>query len=430
MSKALKELNPITKDLEFLGVPGAIGISVLVPYFSYFFALGCSEAGCTPRPVKDFFLDGLAKYSSLDGILSLWDTQAAVVYFIFYAWCVLAWFILPGEWIEGEKMRNGQRLEYKLNAFSTMLATLALCVAIVSALGIESMVFVYDHWVGLVTASLVNSTLQACYCQLSSYRKGALLAEGGNSSWGIYNWFIGRELNPRIGSFDIKSFNELRPGLILWLLINVAMAAKQYIDIGRVTDSMILVVAFQSFYCVDALYNEQAILTTMDITTDGFGFMLSVGDLTWVPFTYPLQARYLASFPKDLGFAGVAGVCAVNAVGYYIFRISNLEKNDFRKGRNPKNLTFMETKRGTQLLTSGWWGLSRHPNYLGDWLMAWAWCLPTGFDTPITYFYVIYFGILLLHRQGRDDHQCAKKYGPDWDKYCKLVPSKIIPYIY
>jgi delta14-sterol reductase len=30
----------------------------------------------------------------------------------------------------------------------------------------------------------------------------------------------------------------------------------------------------------------------------------------------------------------------------------------------------METKRGTKLLTSGWWGWSRHPNYFGDWIMA------------------------------------------------------------
>eukprot|EP00964_Phaeocystis_antarctica_P106704 scaffold71517_cov55-Phaeocystis_antarctica.AAC.5 len=29
----------------------------------------------------------------------------------------------------------------------------------------------------------------------------------------------------------------------------------------------------------------------MDITTDGFGYMLAFGDLAWVPFTYSLQAR-------------------------------------------------------------------------------------------------------------------------------------------
>ena len=30
----------------------------------------------------------------------------------------------------------------------------------------------------------------------------------------IYDFFMGRQLNPRIGSFDIKFFCEMRPGLI------------------------------------------------------------------------------------------------------------------------------------------------------------------------------------------------------------------------
>jgi Delta14-sterol reductase len=74
----------------------------------------------------------------------------------------------------------------------------------------------------------------------------------------------------------------------------------------------------------------------MDITTDGFGFMLSAGDLAWVPFTYSLQARYLAFRQVELGPMATAGVVTVNAIGYYIFRASNGEKNDFRNGKNPK----------------------------------------------------------------------------------------------
>lgn len=46
----------------------------------------------------------------------------------------------------------------------------------------------------------------------------------------------------------------------------------------------------------------------------------------------------------------------------------------------------------------------------GDLIMAFAWSLPTKFDTPVTYFYVIYFAVLLIHRQRRDDEMCAKKY--------------------
>lgn len=33
----------------------------------------------------------------------------------------------------------------------------------------------------------------------------------------LYDFFIGRELNPRVGNFDLKYFCELRPGLIGWV---------------------------------------------------------------------------------------------------------------------------------------------------------------------------------------------------------------------
>lgn len=68
---------------------------------------------------------------------------------------------------------------------------------------------------------------------------------------------MGRELNPSIGSFDIKSFNELRPGLILWALIDVSMACEQAVrNGGRLTDSMWLVLLFHLWYVTDACYNE------------------------------------------------------------------------------------------------------------------------------------------------------------------------------
>lgn len=78
---------------------------------------------------------------------------------------------------------------------------------------------------------------------------------------------MGRELNPRIGDFDIKFFTELRPGLLGWIWINFCFAYKQYHDLNRVTNSMILVLAFHTFYVADALWNEEKVLTTIDITS-------------------------------------------------------------------------------------------------------------------------------------------------------------------
>jgi Delta14-sterol reductase len=83
----------------------------------------------------------------------------------------------------------------------------------------------------------------------------------------------------------------------------------------------------------------------MDITTDGFGFMLAVGDLCWVPFTYSLQARYLAFNPIVLGPMKALAIVAVNFVGLYIFRVSNSEKNNFRNGKNPKSRHFHSAQR-------------------------------------------------------------------------------------
>ncbi|KDN35675.1 putative ERG24-C-14 sterol reductase [Tilletiaria anomala UBC 951] len=422
-------LAPKTEHYEFGGPLGAAFVTSTVPFFSYALYFVCNEqAGCSILPKSPALLFKAMKQGVVD---SLFDYEGWAIYFAWYAFVVLCWAILPGRTEEGLSLRTGAKLKYKTNAFATLVASFGLSAGWILLKGPAAYTFFYDHWPALVSASLSNSLIQAFYVYYASFQQGKLLAEGGNTGNTLFDWFIGRELNPRIGSFDIKTFNELRPGLILWALLDFSCACHQYISLGgRITDSMALVLIFHTFYVVDALYYESAIFSQMDITTDGFGFMLAVGDLTWVPFVYSLQARYLAFAPVDLGFIATAAIFASNFTGYYIFRTANAEKNDFRKGQNKKNLQFMTTKSGRKLLTSGWWGRSRHPNYFGDWIMALSWSLPTGFNTPITYFYFCFFVVLLVHRQRRDDEACQKKYGKDWDVYISKVPSRIIPYIY
>jgi len=275
-----------------------------------------------------------------------------------------------------------------------------------------------------------------------SFSPGALLAKGGDTGNAIYDFFIGRELNPRIGSLDLKEFCELRPGLIGWVVLNLGMAAKQYQNMGRVTGSMILVNLFQGLYVWDALYQERAILSTMDITTDGFGYMLAFGDLAWVPFTYGLQARYLVDHDPDLPVWWLAATACLGLGGYAIFRASNSQKDMFRRDPSHPSVQHLEvlevknlqTDRPAKLLTSGWWGLARKINYTGDWIMAMAWSMTTGIPwgqrgSILTYFYPIYFAVLLIHRAGRDDHFCRLKYGKDWEEYRRRVPYIFVPFL-
>lgn len=57
---------------------------------------------------------------------------------------------------------------------------------------------------------------------------------------------------------------------------------------------------------------QDAILTTMDIVHDGFGFMLAFGDLAWVPFLYCLQPRFLLESKFDLPWYCLAPIALLN----------------------------------------------------------------------------------------------------------------------
>lgn len=427
-------------DLEFGGPLGVVAMMLGLPVTIYGLFLTCNdkEAGCPAWPA-----DLPASASAIPAFLStLYSNEAMIVFVLWFAFLVVLWWVVPGVWVPGVELPSGGRLRYKMNGFlSAVVATVFLAVAQKqgSIFGYKfDLIWAYENYVQLATASIIFSAVLSVLLYAAARRfprDSKKLAAHGNSGNIIYDFFMGNELNPRIGFFDLKQFCELRPGLIGWSVVNAACLLYQYQETGRVTYSMWLVNGFQLYYVIDALWFEQAILTTMDITTDGFGFMLAFGDLAWVPFTYSVQARYLATYKidQDIDWKWALAILGVKLLGMWIFRGSNSEKNKFRTNPNDPAVSYlktMPTERGTRLIISGWWGIARHINYFGDWVMAWAWCLPCGFDSIIPYFYVIYFAGLLVHREARDEVNCRRKYGKDWDKYCATVPSRIIPYVY
>lgn len=445
MSEAV--LNPKTVHKEFFGVPGAFGISFGLPALVIFFALIANET---------YSLQGVRL--ELDKVAAqlpqTWD-QIQAFCFDHTCWTAyLTWFfglaafdqIVPGKHLKGVKLADGTQLDYKINGLLFVSVFLVVFLARLYQSDnyyLPELDFLYKNHLKLTVVTILFSYGLSTFVFITSYiplrtpngvgSKERILSINGNSESYFYNWFIGRELNPRIGSWDIKLFCELKPGLLLWCLINLSCIHNQYHEFGKVTDSLILVNVLQSLYILDGVLNEEGVLTMMDVVTDGFGFMLCFGDLTWVPYTYSIQSRFL-SLPQnfyELGPYKTTAILLLNLLGFYIFKASNIQKSDFRRGKlENSNLQYIQTKSGTKLLCDGWWSKSQHMNYFGDWIVGWSWCLPTGFQTLFTYFYVIYFGSLLVHRQIRDETKCKEKYGEYWVKYQKQVPYKIIPYIY
>ncbi|XP_067604503.1 delta(14)-sterol reductase TM7SF2 isoform X2 [Pseudorca crassidens] len=432
-------------ELEFGGPLGAAALLLLLPA-TMFHLLLVARSG----PAR---LLGPPPY--LPELEELWSPWALL---LCLTWLGLqaALYLLPARKVaEGQELKDKSRLSYPINGFQALVLT-----ALLVGLGVLA---------GLPLSALPEmllplafaATLIAFIFSLLLYLKALVapasaLAPGGNSGNPIYDFFLGRELNPRICSFDFKYFCELRPGLIGWVLINLALLMQEAELRGSPSLAMWLVNGFQLLYVGDALWHEEAVLTTMDIIHDGFGFMLAFGDLAWVPFTYSLQAQFLLYHPEPLGLPLASVICLINgqsgrgsalpppfirslfiqhplAVGYYIFRGANSQKNTFRKNPSDPRVADLETistATGRRLLVSGWWGMVRHPNYLGDLIMALAWSLPCGVSHLLPYFYLLYFTALLVHREARDEQQCLQKYGLAWHAYCRRVPYRIVPYIY
>uniref|UniRef100_A0A8C6VSB1 Delta(14)-sterol reductase LBR n=1 Tax=Nothobranchius furzeri TaxID=105023 RepID=A0A8C6VSB1_NOTFU len=313
---------------------------------------------------------------------TFWDLRALGFVLLWILLQALLYILPIGKLSDGVPLRSGETLRYRTNGFFAFAVSAAV-VAAAMYLDVD-LTYIHSHFLQLAVASFLVSLLLSVYLFVRARSAGlGELALGGNSGNVVYDFFKGRELNPRIKGFDLKFFCEMRPGLIGWCLINFAMALAEMKHQGLETpsSSMILVNVFQLLYVIDGLWNEEAILTTMDLMHDGFGFMLAFGDLVWVPFTYTLQAYYLVDHPNPLSLPVLFAIVVLKLVGFYIFRKSNSEKNAFR--RNPSDPRFshmktIPTATGKSLLVSGWWGVVRHPNYLGDLLMALAWSLPCG----------------------------------------------------
>lgn len=197
-------------------------------------------------------------------------------------------------------------------------------------------------------------------------------ASSGNA---VYDFFIGRELNPRIGTFDLKYFCELRPGLIGWVVINLVMLLAEMKIQDRAIPSlaMILVNSFQLLYVVDALWNEEALLTTMDIIHDGFGFMLAFGDLVWVPFIYSFQAFYLVSHPNEVSWPMASLIIVLKLCGYVIFRGANSQKNAFRRNPSDPKLAHLKTIHTSTEKSSSFWMVGLFATPITWVISSWPW---------------------------------------------------------
>lgn len=442
------------ENVNISGIPGLsiniLGTFMLLwpPLFVWYFWLACNSYQCSLGSLGSEFLSHFRNGSAFAFVLNNVPQVSLKSMFVFCTWMfmqLVLYIVLPGRQAKGNPTPAGNALPYNCNGFNAWLVTHVTFLVAVK-LDVIKMTIVYDHWGALLVLANMFGFGLTGFCYLKAIYFPSHKEDRCFSGSFFYDMFMGVELNPRIGDFDFKLFFNGRPGIVAWTLINLSFAAKQYENLGYVTNSMVILNILQAAYVIDYFLNEVWYLRTIDIAHDHFGFYLAWGDMVWLPFMYTLQSVYLVYNPVNLPLWAAAGVLVLGLAGYFIFRSANSQKDYFRAQIKKtgqceiwgKPAVYIPAEYKTSdgivkqscLLASGWWGISRHFNYVGDLMNSLSYCLACGVSHLLPQFYFVFMTVLLVHRAFRDDVKCKQKYGVFWKTYCQKVPYKIIPYVF
>jgi delta14-sterol reductase len=249
-------------------------------------------------------------------------------------------------------------------------------------------------------------------------------------------WF-GRSKNPQFknGYIDAKMWLYLIGAVMLQLNVLSFTAHHWFTHQGGLNIGFLAGAGMLTWFIWDYLTFERVHLYTYDFIAERVGFKLGFGCLSFYPYFYAVSLWAAVELPNPRHPLWLTVIfCVIFFGGWMISRGANMQKFFFKIAPEKKFLFFKpEAISGgnLSLLASGFWGKSRHINYLGEVLMASGIALSAGYPAVLfVWLYPLYYAGLLISRQFDDDKICRAKYGALWDEYVKKVKYRIIPYIF
>jgi delta14-sterol reductase len=341
-----------------------------------------------------------------------------------------AW-LLPGLERQGYAQPDGTRKEYKLTGMTLFFMThIALGIA-TFGFGVSLTPVVTHFWSIFIVANAVAVAITA-YLFVRGRAKGVLKyphPTGNTLPEPIKDLWFGSELNPTLLGVDLKMF-MYQPSLIGVYVIILSFAYAQHDTSGTLTPQMVCLVAFWFAYLFTHYVKEEFMLSTWDVISENFGFMLVWGDLVYVPFLYSLPGWWLIAAERPFSTAQWVALSAFFGFSLWVFREANWQKERFKRDSATAIWGRPAETVGGRLLVSGWWGIARKVNYAGELGVYLAFAMTTGAGSAYPYLLPLSLTVLLVQRAGRDDKKCRAKYGELWQRYCERVRFRIFPFVY
>jgi delta14-sterol reductase len=251
------------------------------------------------------------------------------------------------------------------------------------------------------------------------------------------DFYLGRVENLQLlgGRIDAKMWLYLAGATLLELNV-LSFTAHHWLLYGILASPGIYLTALLiTYFVIDYLTFEEVHLYTYDLFAERVGFKLGWGCLVFYPYFYAVSLWSTVDLPNPYTPTWLFVIYVlIFIIGWGLSRGANLQKYSFKKNPERPFLGIMPktiTDGNKTLLINGFWGISRHVNYLGEILMGVGIILCTGYPMLLwPWLYPLYYVLLLFPRQKDDDKRCALKYGELWNIYEQKVPYRIIPFIY
>jgi len=346
---------------------------------------------------------------------------------VIYAVVFALHYAVPGRWVDGYVLdpKTNKPLRYHLNGLRVFFVSIAVW-ALVCSTGVLAWDAFYVHRWEMAASACALGLVFAAVIVFSAPKQ-----PGSNV---FADFYLGRLDNPQAfgGRVDAKMWLYLIGATMLALNLYSFAAAHLLRYRDDPNPGVFVSVGLFTFFLVEYLNFEEVHLYTYDFMAEKVGFKLGWGCLTFYPFFYAVGLWTQAEKPNPhTHWALLVGCAVMFFTGWAFARGANMQKFHFK--RDPKRTFLGMTPVALQgrVLVSGFWGLSRYINYLGELLMASGITLALGYGLSWEpWLYPLYYVVLLFPRQYADDKRCAEKYGPLWDEYVKKVPYRIIPYVY
>jgi delta24(24(1))-sterol reductase len=318
--------------------------------------------------------------------------------------------VLPGPTILGFPIpqENNRRLLYKCDGLAGWYVSVALFATAHLTGVFDFKTLFLNCGAMLTTAILFADTIAVImYVECLRTRRSDV-----SQQYFANDFIMGRYLNPRIGTIDLKMWAEIRVSWLLLFSLDVSCALCMKEELGYIPNRMLIVLLHHGLYTNACMKGEESIPYTWDIFQECWGWMLIYWNLAGVAFAYTFNGRFLYAqgdvlpeLPTWAFWSLVVGVL----MAYYVFDEANAQKNRFRARQlsgafvkrpwaipqlpiatleNPK---YIQTSAGSALLMDGWWKYAKKPHYTAGLCLAVLLCLPCGFGHFLPYFFACFF---------------------------------------